>query len=220
MKLEFLVKDKDMVKMLMLNEVEYFYNSYLFDLLKKEALIDEDNKVSNMFYKYVSNAKDIVSDNFVERTDASSNKIYLGLNDNSQRHGFRIEPTELSMEEKRRVILKYVYKKSEKKLLTDGVNNIVVMDTHYDGENYVSDEVIRLNKELSTLYYFERGMFDKVDFDYINSKFLKIRKIAMFNYSDLMELVEEGRLERRLATDKVILRKVMKVSCKGKCNFV
>lgn len=210
MKLEFLVKDKDMVKMLMLNEVEYFYNSYLFDLLKKEALIDEDNKVSNMFYKYVSNAKDIVSDNFVERTDASSNKIYLGLNDNSQRHGFRIEPTELSMEEKRRVILKYVYKKSEKKLLTDGVNNIVVMDTHYDGENYVSDEVIRLNKELSTLYYFERGMFDKVDFDYINSKFLKIRKIAMFNYSDLMELVEEGRLERRLATDKVILRKVMK----------
>ena len=94
MKLEFLVKDKDMVKMLMLNEVEYFYNSYLFDLLKKEALIDEDNKVSNMFYKYVSNAKDIVSDNFVERTDASSNKIYLGLNDNSQRHGFRIEPTE------------------------------------------------------------------------------------------------------------------------------
>ena len=210
MKLEFLVKDKDMVKMLMLNEVEYFYNSYLFDLLKKEALIDEDNKVSNMFYKYVSNAKDIVSDNFVERTDASSNKIYLGLNDNSQRHGFRIEPTELSMEEKRRVILKYVYKKSEKKLLKDGVNNIVVMDTHYDGENYVSDEVIRLNKELSTLYYFERGMFDKVDFDYINSKFLKIRKIAMFNYSDLMELVEEGRLERRLATDKVILRKVMK----------
>lgn len=210
MKLEFLVKDKDMVKMLMLNEVEYFYNSYLFDLLKKEALLDGDNKVSNMFYKYVSNAKEIVSDNFVERIDASSNKIYLGLNDNSQRHGFRIEPTELSMEEKRRVILKYVYKKSEKKLLTDGVNIIVVMDTHYDGKNYVSEEVIRLNKELSTLYYFERGMFDKVDFDYINSKFLKIRKIAMFNYSDLMELVEEGRLERRLATDKEILRKVMK----------
>lgn len=114
------------------------------------------------------------------------------------------------MEEKRRVILKYVYKKSEKKLLTDGVNNIVVMDTHYDGENYISEEVVRLNKELTSLYYFERGMFDKVDFDYINGKLLKIRKIAMFNYSDLMELLEEERLERRLTADKEILRKVMK----------
>lgn len=172
--------------------------------------MDRDNKVSNMFYKYVSNAKDIVNGNIVERLDGSLNKIYLGLNDNSQRHGFRIEPCELSMEEKRRVILKYVYKKSEKKLLTDGVNNIVVMDTHYDGENYISEEVVRLNKELTSLYYFERGMFDKVDFDYINGKLLKIRKIAMFNYSDLMELLEEERLERRLTADKEILRKVMK----------
>lgn len=210
MKLEFLVKDKEMVKMLMLNEVEYFYNSHLFDLLKKEALMDGDNKTSNMFYKYVSNAKDIVNGNIVERLDGSSNKIYLGLNDNSQRHGFKIEPCELSLEEKRNVILKYVYKKSNKKLLTDGVNNIVVMDIHYDGENYISEEVVRLNKELTSFYYFERGMFDKVDFDYIDSKFLKIRKIAMFNYSDLMDLLEEERLERRLTADKEILRKVMK----------
>lgn len=176
MKLEFLVKDKEMVKMLMLNEVEYFYNSHLFDLLKKEALMDGDNKTSNMFYKYVSNAKDIVNGSIVEKIDGSLSKIYLGLNDNGQRHGFKIEPFELSLEEKRNVILKYVYKKSNKKLLTDGVNNIVVMDTHYDGENYISEEVVRLNKELSSFYYFERGMFDKVDFDYIDSKFLKIRK--------------------------------------------
>lgn len=210
MKLEFLVKDKEMVKMLMLNEVEYFYNSHLFDLLKKEALMDGDNKTSNMFYKYVSNAKDIVNGRIVEKIDGSLSKIYLGLNDNSQRHEFKIEPCELSLGEKRNVILKYVYKKSNKKLLTDGVNNIVVMDTHYDGENYISEEVVRLNKELSSFYYFERGMFDKVDFDYIDSKFLKIRKIAMFNYSDLMELLEEERLERRLTADKEILRKVMK----------
>ncbi len=210
MKLEFLVRDKEMVKMLMLNEVEYFYNSHLFDLLKKEALMDGDNKTSNMFYKYVSNAKDIVNGSIVEKIDGSLSKIYLGLNDNSQRHGFKIEPCELSLGEKRNVILKYVYKKSNKKLLTDGVNNIVVMDTHYDGENYISEEVVRLNKELSSFYYFERGMFDKVDFDYIDSKFLKIRKIAMFNYSDLMELLEEERLERRLTADKEILRKVMK----------
>lgn len=210
MKLEFLVKDKEMVKMLMLNEVEYFYNSHLFDLLKKEALMDGDNKTSNMFYKYVSNAKDIVNGSIVEKIDGSLSKIYLGLNDNSQRHGFKIEPCELSLEEKRNVILKYVYKKSNKKLLTDGVNNIVVMDIHYDGENYISEEVVRLNKELSSFYYFERGMFDKVDFDYIDSKFLKIRKIAMFNYSDLMDLLEEERLERRLTADKEILRKVMK----------
>ncbi len=210
MKLEFLVRDKDMVKMLMLNEVEYFYNSHLFNLLKKEALMDGDNKTSNMFYKYVSNAKDIVNGNIVERLDGSSNKIYLGLNDNSQRHRFKIEPCELSLEEKRNVILKYVYKKSNKKLLTDGINNIVVMDIHYDGENYISEEVVRLNKELTSFYYFERGMFDKVDFDYIDSKFLKIRKIAMFNYSDLMDLLEEERLERRLTADKEILRKVMK----------
>lgn len=210
MKLEFLVRDKDMVKMLMLNEVEYFYNSHLFDLLKKEALMDGDNKTSNMFYKYVSNAKDIVNGSIVEKIDGSLSKIYLGLNDNSQRHGFKIEPCELSLEEKRNVILKYVYKKSNKKLLTDGINNIVVMDIHYDGENYISEEVVRLNKELSSFYYFERGMFDKVDFDYIDSKFLKIRKIAMFNYSDLMDLLEEKRLERRLTADKEILRKVMK----------
>lgn len=210
MKLEFLVKDKEMVKMLMLNEVEYFYNSHLFNLLKKEALMDGDNKTSNMFYKYVSNAKDIVNGSIVEKIDGSLSKIYLGLNDNSQRHGFKIEPCELSLEEKRNVILKYVYKKSNKKLLTDGINNIVVMDTHYDGENYISEEVVRLNKELSSFYYFERGMFDKVDFDYIDSKFLKIRKIAMFNYSDLTELLEEERLERRLTADKEILRKVMK----------
>ena len=210
MKLEFLVRDKDMVKMLMLNEVEYFYNSHLFDLLKKEALMDGDNKTSNMFYKYVSNAKDIVNGSIVEKIDGSLSEIYLGLNDNSQRHGFKIEPFELSLEEKRNVILKYVYKKSNKKLLTDGVNNIVVMDIHYDGENYISEEVVRLNKELTSFYYFERGMFDKVDFDYIDSKFLKIRKIAMFNYSDLMELLEEKRLERRLTADKEILRKVMK----------
>ena len=199
-----------MVKMLMLNEVEYFYNSHLFDLLKKEALMDGDNKTSNMFYKYVSNAKDIVNGSIVEKIDGSLSKIYLGLNDNSQRHGFKIEPCELSLEEKRNVILKYVYKKSNKKLLTDGINNIVVMDIHYDGENYISEEVVRLNKELSSFYYFERGMFDKVDFDYIDSKFLKIRKIAMFNYSDLMDLLEEKRLERRLTADKEILRKVMK----------
>lgn len=210
MKLEFLVKDKEMVKMLMLNEVEYFYNSHLFDLLKKEALMDGDNKTSNMFYKYVSNAKDIVNGSIVEKIDGSLSKIYLGLNDNSQRHGFKIEPCELSLEEKRNVILKYVYKKSNKKLLTDGINNIVVMDIHYDGENYISEEVVRLNKELTSFYYFERGMFDKVDFDYIDSKFLKIRKIAMFNYSDLMDLLEEERLERRLTADKEILRKVMK----------
>lgn len=210
MKLEFLVREKDMVKMLMLNEVEYFYNSHLFDLLKKEALMDGDNKTSNMFYKYVSNAKDIVNGSIVEKIDGSLSKIYLGLNDNSQRHGFKIEPCELSLEEKRNVILKYVYKKSNKKLLTDGINNIVVMDTHYDGENYISEEVVRLNKELTSFYYFERGMFDKVDFDYIDSKFLKIRKIAMFNYSDLMDLLEEERLERRLTADKEILRKVMK----------
>lgn len=210
MKLEFLVRDKDMVKMLMLNEVEYFYNSHLFDLLKKEALMDGDNKTSNMFYKYVSNVKDIVNGSIVEKIDGSLCEIYLGLNDNSQRHGFKIEPCELSLEEKRNVILKYVYKKSNKKLLTDGINNIVVMDIHYDGENYISEEVVRLNKELSSFYYFERGMFDKVDFDYIDSKFLKIRKIAMFNYSDLMELLEEERLERRLTADKEILRKVMK----------
>lgn len=210
MKLEFLVKDKEMVKMLMLNEVEYFYNSHLFNLLKKEALMDGDNKTSNMFYKYVSNAKDIVNGSIVEKIDGSLSKIYLGLNDNSQRHGFKIEPCELSLEEKRNVILKYVYKKSNKKLLTDGINNIVVMDTHYDGENYISEEVVRLNKELTSFYYFERGMFDKVDFDYIDSKFLKIRKIAMFNYSDLMDLLEEERLERRLTADKEILRKVMK----------
>ena len=210
MKLEFLVREKDMVKMVMLNEVEYFYNSHLFDLLKKEALMDGDNKTSNMFYKYVSNAKDIVNGSIVEKIDGSLSKIYLGLNDNSQRHGFKIEPCELSLEEKRNVILKYVYKKSNKKLLTDGINNIVVMDTHYDGENYISEEVVRLNKELSSFYYFERGMFDKVDFDYIDSKFLKIRKIAMFNYSDLTELLEEERLERRLTADKEILRKVMK----------
>ena len=210
MKLEFLVKDKEMVKMLMLNEVEYFYNSHLFNLLKKEALMDGDNKTSNMFYKYVSNAKDIVNGRIVEKIDGSLSKIYLGLDDNSQRHGFKIEPCELSLEEKRNVILKYVYKKSNKKLLTDGINNIVVMDTHYDGENYISEEVVRLNKELSSFYYFERGMFDKVDFDYIDSKFLKIRKIAMFNYSDLTELLEEERLERRLTADKEILRKVMK----------
>lgn len=210
MKLEFLVKDKEMVKMLMLNEVEYFYNSHLFDLLKKEALMDGDNKTSNMFYKYVSNAKDIVNGSIVEKIDGSLSKIYLGLNDNSQRHGFKIEACELSLEEKRNVILKYVYKKSNKKLLTDGVNNIVVMDIHYDGENYISEEVVRLNKELTSFYYFERGMFDKVDFDYIDSKFLKIRKIAMFNYSDLMDLLEEERLERRLTADKEILRKVMK----------
>lgn len=210
MKLEFLVREKDMVKMLMLNEVEYFYNSHLFDLLKKEALMDGDNKTSNMFYKYVSNAKDIVNGSIVEKIDGGLSKIYLGLNDNSQRHGFKIEPCELSLEEKRNVILKYVYKKSNKKLLTDGINNIVVMDTHYDGENYISEEVVRLNKELSSFYYFERGMFDKVDFDYIDSKFLKIRKIAMFNYSDLMDLLEEERLERRLTADKEILRKVMK----------
>ena len=210
MKLEFLVRDKEMVKMLMLNEVEYFYNSHLFDLLKKEALMDGDNKTSNMFYKYVSNAKDIVNGSIVEKNDGSLSKIYLGLNDNSQRHGFKIEPFELSLEEKRNVILKYVYKKSNKKLLTDGINNIVVMDIHYDGENYISEEVVRLNKELSSFYYFERGMFDKVDFDYIDSKFLKIRKIAMFNYSDLMDLLEEKRLERRLTADKEILRKVMK----------
>lgn len=210
MKLEFLVRDKDMVKMLMLNEVEYFYNSHLFDLLKKEALMDGDNKTSNMFYKYVSNVKDIVNGSIVEKIDGSLCEIYLGLNDNSQRHGFKIEPCELSLEEKRNVILKYVYKKSNKKLLTDGVNNIVVMDIHYDGENYISEEVVRLNKELTSFYYFERGMFDKVDFDYIDSKFLKIRKIAMFNYSDLMDLLEEERLERRLTADKEILRKVMK----------
>lgn len=210
MKLEFLVRDKDMVKMLMLNEVEYFYNSHLFDLLKKEALMDGDNKTSNMFYKYVSNAKDIVNGSIAEKIDGSLSKIYLGLNDNSQRHEFKIEPFELSMKEKRNVILKYVYKKSNKKLLTDGINNIVVMDIHYDGENYISEEVVRLNKELSSFYYFERGMFDKVDFDYIDSKFLKIRKIAMFNYSDLMDLLEEERLERRLTADKEILRKVMK----------
>lgn len=210
MKLEFLVRDKDMVKMLMLNEVEYFYNSHLFDLLKKEALMDGDNKTSNMFYKYVSNVKDIVNGSIVEKIDGSLCEIYLGLNDNSQRHGFKIEPCELSLEEKRNVILKYVYKKSNKKLLTDGINNIVVMDIHYDGENYISEEVVRLNKELSSFYYFERGMFDKVDFDYIDSKFLKIRKIAMFNYSDLMDLLEEERLERRLTADKEILRKVMK----------
>lgn len=210
MKLEFLVRDKDMVKMLMLNEVEYFYNSHLFDLLKKEALMDGDNKTSNMFYKYVSNVKDIVNGSIVEKIDGSLCEIYLGLNDNSQRHGFKIEPFELSLEEKRNVILKYVYKKSNKKLLTDGINNIVVMDIHYDGENYISEEVVRLNKELSSFYYFERGMFDKVDFDYIDSKFLKIRKIAMFNYSDLMDLLEEERLERRLTADKEILRKVMK----------
>ena len=210
MKLEFLVRDKEMVKMLMLNEVEYFYNSHLFDLLKKEALMDGDNKTSNMFYKYVSNAKDIVNGSIVEKIDGSLSKIYVGLNDNSQRHGFKIEPCELSLEEKRNVILKYVYKKSNKKLLTDGINNIVVMDIHYDGENYISEEVVRLNKELSSFYYFERGMFDKVDFDYIDSKFLKIRKIAMFNYSDLMDLLEEERLERRLTADKEILRKVMK----------
>lgn len=210
MKLEFLVRDKEMVKMLMLNEVEYFYNPHLFDLLKKEALMDGDNKTSNMFYKYVSNAKDIVNGSIVEKIDGSLSKIYLGLNDNSQRHGFKIEPCELSLEEKRNVILKYVYKKSNKKLLTDGINNIVVMDIHYDGENYISEEVVRLNKELSSFYYFERGMFDKVDFDYIDSKFLKIRKIAMFNYSDLMDLLEEERLERRLTADKEILRKVMK----------
>lgn len=210
MKLEFLVREKDMVKMLMLNEVEYFYNSHLFDLLKKEALMDGDNKTSNMFYKYFSNAKDIVNGSIVEKIDGSLSKIYLGLNDNSQRHGFKIEPCELSLEEKRNVILKYVYKKSNKKLLTDGINNIVVMDIHYDGENYISEEVVRLNKELSSFYYFERGMFDKVDFDYIDSKFLKIRKIAMFNYSDLMDLLEEKRLERRLTADKEILRKVMK----------
>lgn len=210
MKLEFLVRDKDMVKMLMLNEVEYFYNSHLFDLLKKEALMDGDNKTSNMFYKYVSNAKDIVNGSIVEKIDGSLSRIYLGLNDNSQRHGFKIEPCELSLEEKRNVILKYVYKKSNRKLLTDGVNNIVVMDIHYDGENYISEEVVRLNKELTSFYYFERGMFDKVDFDYIDSKFLKIRKIAMFNYSDLMDLLEEKRLERRLTADKEILRKVMK----------
>lgn len=210
MKLEFLVRDKDMVKMLMLNEVEYFYNSHLFDLLKKEALMDGDNKTSNMFYKYVSNVKDIVNGSIVEKIDGSLCEIYLGLNDNSQRHGFKIEPCELSLEEKRNVILKYVYKKSNKKLLTDGINNIVVMDIHYDGENYISEEVVRLNKELSSFYYFERGMFDKVDFDYIDSKFLKIRKIAMFNYSDLMELLDEERLERRLTADKEILRKVMK----------
>lgn len=210
MKLEFLVRDKEMVKMLMLNEVEYFYNSHLFDLLKKEALMDGDNKTSNMFYKYVSNVKDIVNGSIVEKIDGSLCEIYLGLNDNSQRHGFKIEPFELSLEEKRNVILKYVYKKSNKKLLTDGVNNIVVMDIHYDGENYISEEVVRLNKELTSFYYFERGMFDKVDFDYIDSKFLKIRKIAMFNYSDLMDLLEEERLERRLTADKEILRKVMK----------
>lgn len=210
MKLEFLVKDKEMVKMLMLNEVEYFYNSHLFNLLKKEALMDGDNKTSNMFYKYVSNAKDIVNGSIVEKIDGSLSKIYLGLNDNSQRHGFKIESCELSLEEKRNVILKYVYKKSNKKLLTDGINNIVVMDIHYDGENYISEEVVRLNKELTSFYYFERGMFDKVDFDYIDSKFLKIRKIAMFNYSDLTELLEEERLERRLTADKEILRKVMK----------
>lgn len=210
MKLEFLIKDKEMVKMLMLNEVEYFYNSHLFDLLKKEALMDGDNKTSNMFYKYVSNVKDIVNGSIVEKIDGSLCEIYLGLNDNSQRHGFKIEPCELSLEEKRNVILKYVYKKSNKKLLTDGINNIVVMDIHYDGENYISEEVVRLNKELSSFYYFERGMFDKVDFDYIDSKFLKIRKIAMFNYSDLMDLLEEERLERRLTADKEILRKVMK----------
>ena len=89
-KLEFLVRDKEMVKMLMLNEMEYFYNSHLFDLLKKETLMDRDNKVSNMFYKYVSNAKDIVNGNIVERLDGSLNKIYLGLNDNSQRHVFSL----------------------------------------------------------------------------------------------------------------------------------
>ena len=199
-----------MVKMLMLNEVEYFYNSHLFNLLKKEVLMDGDNKTSNMFYKYVSNAKDIVNGSIIEKIDGSLSKIYLGLNDNSQRHGFKIEPCELSLKEKRNVILKYVYKKSNKKLLTDGVNNIVVMDIHYDGENYISEEVVRLNKELTSFYYFERGMFDKVDFDYIDSKFLKIRKIAMFNYSDLTELLEEERLERRLTADKEILRKVMK----------
>ena len=140
MKLEFLVRDKDMVKMLMLNEVEYFYNSHLFNLLKKEALMDGDNKISNMFYKYVSNAKDIVNGSIVEKIDGSLSKIYLGLNDNGQRHGFKIEPCELSLKEKRNVILKYVYKKSNKKLLTDGVNNIVVMHIHYDGENYISEE--------------------------------------------------------------------------------
>ena len=172
--------------------------------------MDGDNKTSNMFYKYVSNAKDIVNGRIVEKIDGSLSKIYLGLNDNSQRHEFKIEPCELSLEEKRNVILKYVYKKSNKKLLTDGINNIVVMDIHYDGENYISEEVVRLNKELSSFYYFERGMFDKVDFDYIDSKFLKIRKIAMFNYSDLTELLEEERLERRLTADKEILRKVMK----------
>ena len=32
----------------------------------------------------------------------------------------------------------------------------------------------------------------------------------MFNYSDLMDLLEEERLERRLTADKEILRKVMK----------
>lgn len=210
MKLEFLVRDKEMVKMLMLNEVEYFYNSHLFNLLKKEVLMDGDNKTSNMFYKYVSNAKDIVNGSIIEKIDGSLSKIYLGLNDNSQRRGFKIEPCELSLEEKRNVILKYVYKKSNKKLLTDGINNIVVMDIHYDGENYISEEVVRLNKELTSFYYFERGMFDKVDFDYIDSKFLKIRKIAMFNYSDLTELLEEERLERILSADKEILRKVMK----------
>ena len=194
----------------MLNEVEYFYNSHLFNLLKKEALMDGDNKTSNMFYKYVSNAKDIVNGSIIEKIDGSLSKIYLGLNDNSQRRGFKIEPCELSLEEKRNVILKYVYKKSNKKLLTDGINNIVVMDIHYDGENYISEEVVRLNKELTSFYYFERGMFDKVDFDYIDSKFLKIRKIAMFNYSDLTELLEEEILERRLTADKEILRKIMK----------
>ena len=197
MKLEFLVKDKEMVKMLMLNEVEYFYNSHLFDLLKKEALMDGDNKTSNMFYKYVSNAKDIVNGRIVEKIDGSLSKIYLGLNDNSQRHEFKIEPCELSLEEKTPTLLLGAG------FSFGAVNGI--------GEQIpLGNTLVRLNKELSSFYYFERGMFDKVDFDYIDSKFLKIRKIAMFNYSDLTELLEEERLERRLTADKEILRKVMK----------
>ena len=116
------------------------------------------------------------------------------------------------------------------KALDDVTTSSTITYTNYINKNYNTSKLLEITKNnLDSLYeiikynvknnfHFYRltsklvplATHDKVDFDYIDSKFLKIRKIAMFNYSDLMDLLEEKRLERRLTADKEILRKVMK----------
>lgn len=204
MNLEFLVRNKERVNLLSIHEKEFLYEDYILSILTSK-MNDDD-----MFYNYVSNYEFIKTTKIIERLDASSNKIYLGLNDDTNKHGFSIKPVKLSKKEKYDVIKNYVFSNIDKLLLTDGTNNLVVMNIKENLGNYESSEVIRLDDELTSLYYFERAVFDKVNFDYIKRSMFHISKSATFSYNDLLDIVEKSILDEKLNNDKQKLQKILK----------